>query len=124
MGYSGRAARTVFCPAYLPVSDYPRIATAAESADARAFIPLARFRPMRRIACVVMPTYNEAANLAGPLPRIFDQAEKIAFGNGAGFVEPPILFGPRAHGTSKLSFSDQIEFIMLPSKLDSQVLRI
>ena len=31
--------------------------------------------------------------------------------NGARVVEIPILFGPRAHGTSKLSFSDQIEFI-------------
>jgi hypothetical protein len=79
---------------------------------------------MRRIACIIMPTYNEAVNLAGLLPRIFDQAEKIAFGNGARVVEIPVLFGPRAHGTSKLSFSDQIEFIMLPSKLDSQGLRI
>ena len=33
---------------------------------------------MRRIACIVMPTYNEAANLPEPFPRIFDQAEKIA----------------------------------------------
>jgi dolichol-phosphate mannosyltransferase len=32
---------------------------------------------MRRIACIVIPTYNEAANLAELLPRIFDQAERI-----------------------------------------------
>jgi len=32
---------------------------------------------MRRIACIVMSTYDEAANLAELFPRIFDQAEKI-----------------------------------------------
>lgn len=31
--------------------------------------------------------------------------------NGARVVEIPIDFGPRAHGTSKLSLSDQIEFV-------------
>lgn len=31
--------------------------------------------------------------------------------NGARVVEIPILFGPRAHGTSKLSLRDQIEFL-------------
>jgi dolichol-phosphate mannosyltransferase len=33
------------------------------------------------------------------------------FRNGARVVEIPILFGPRAHGTSKLRMSDQIEFL-------------
>lgn len=31
--------------------------------------------------------------------------------NGARVVEIPIIFGPRAHGTSKLSINDQIEFL-------------
>lgn len=31
--------------------------------------------------------------------------------NGARVVEIPILFGPRAHGTSKLRLSDQVEFV-------------
>jgi dolichol-phosphate mannosyltransferase len=31
--------------------------------------------------------------------------------NGARVAEIPIIFGPRAHGTSKLSFSDQTEFL-------------
>ncbi|MEK6619993.1 MAG: glycosyltransferase, partial [Chloroflexota bacterium] len=33
---------------------------------------------MSAIACIVLPTYNEAANLALLLPRIFDQQERIA----------------------------------------------
>jgi dolichol-phosphate mannosyltransferase len=33
------------------------------------------------------------------------------FRNGARLVEIPILFAPRAHGASKLSLSDQIEFL-------------
>lgn len=33
------------------------------------------------------------------------------FRNGARVVEIPILFAPRAHGESKLSLSDQIEFL-------------
>lgn len=32
---------------------------------------------MKEIACIVMPTYNEAANLAELLPQIFEQAERI-----------------------------------------------
>ena len=32
---------------------------------------------MKKLACIVMPTYNEAANLPELFPRIFDQAEKI-----------------------------------------------
>ena len=51
---------------------------AAETANARTSVPLARIRSMKRIACIVMPTYNEAANLPELFPRIFDQAEKIA----------------------------------------------
>jgi dolichol-phosphate mannosyltransferase len=31
--------------------------------------------------------------------------------NGARVVEIPILFGPRAHGSSKLSLNDQVEFV-------------
>jgi len=33
---------------------------------------------MSAIACIVLPTYNEAANLALLLPRIFNQQERIA----------------------------------------------
>jgi dolichol-phosphate mannosyltransferase len=33
------------------------------------------------------------------------------FRNGARVVEIPIVFGPRAHGTSKLQMRDQIEFL-------------
>ena len=33
------------------------------------------------------------------------------FRNGVRVVEIPILFGPRAHGTSKLHMNDQIEFL-------------
>jgi dolichol-phosphate mannosyltransferase len=33
------------------------------------------------------------------------------FRNGARVVEIPIFFAPRAHGASKLSFSDQVEFL-------------
>ena len=33
---------------------------------------------MSQIACIVLPTYNEAANLALLLPRIFNQQERIA----------------------------------------------
>ena len=94
MGYSRSAASAFFCPAYLSIPNHSRVAIAVESADARTCISLARVGSMRRITCIIMPTYNEAANLAGLLPRIFDQAEKIAFGNGAGVPEIPILLGP------------------------------
>ena len=32
---------------------------------------------MNKIACIVMPTYNEAANLPELFPRIFEQQAKI-----------------------------------------------
>ena len=32
---------------------------------------------MKKIACIVMPTYNEAANLAELLPRVFEEAQRI-----------------------------------------------
>jgi dolichol-phosphate mannosyltransferase len=37
----------------------------------------AAVRTMKKIACIVMPTYNEAANLPELFPRIFAQAENI-----------------------------------------------
>ena len=32
---------------------------------------------LKEIACIVMPTYNEAANLRELLPRILEEANKI-----------------------------------------------
>jgi len=32
---------------------------------------------MNKKACIIMPTYNEAANLAELLPQVFEQADKI-----------------------------------------------
>jgi glycosyltransferase involved in cell wall biosynthesis len=32
---------------------------------------------MKKIACVILPTYNEAQNVSILIPRIFEQASKI-----------------------------------------------
>src|ERR687892_351419 len=33
---------------------------------------------MKKIACVILPTYNEAQNVSILIPRIFEQANKIS----------------------------------------------
>ena len=89
---------------------------------------------MNKIGCVVLPTYNEAKNVRVVIPRIFEQAIKIlnhdlhvlvvddntpdgtaAVGREllGTFPNLHVLTGEkRGLGESKLSFRDQIEFLL------------